>query len=414
MLNRILTIALLHIKLVLSNRSVFFFSLVAPIIFTALMGQANLSGFGNDTSDNQRINVVNEDTGQLGQGLIKLLGSVPGWKVEVCNRETATIQLKHSAAIATLLIPADFSQSSFKGQPAALEFVTTAGGRGKAQQAEPAVRAAVMRLSEMVATAVDSTRVAERLGLFAGSSKAGAISDQQRSYFQSALARAGERWTTTLPFTVREESAAGSTDTATGLRGGTEQSSPGVMVIFALLFAVSGTNILIWERQAGTLRRLLVMPMSKNNILFGKLLGIYLIGIVQMVLIILAGRYLFSVQWGRSPVALSLMVLSFALVATSLGILLATLVRTIAQADALASMVVMAISALGGAWWPLDAGPRWMSIFGHAFPTAWAMDGFRNIIIRGQDVLAVLPQIVVLLCFATLFLTIGLWRFRYE
>jgi len=333
--------------------------------------------------------------------------------VEVGSRETAASQLKRSEAIATLMIPQNFTQLCFEGQPVAIGFVTSPASSKKAQQAEPAVRAAVMRLSEIVVSARNSTRIAEHLGLFPDSPAAGAISKQQGNYFQSALARSRAAVSTSLPVTLQEESAAPAI-AATGIRAGTNQSSPGVMVIFALLFAVSGTNILIWERQAGTLRRLLVMPMSKNSILLGKLVGIYVIGIVQMVLIILAGAYLFKVQWGRSPVALSLMVLSFGLVATSLGVFLATLVQTIAQADALASMVVMAISALGGAWWPLDAAPGWMRFVGHAFPTAWAMDGFRSIILRGQDLPAVLPSILMLLFFAAVFLTIGLWRFRYE
>ena len=112
--------------------------------------------------------------------------------------------------------------------------------------------------------------------------------------------------------------------------------------------------------------------------------------------------------------ALTLMILSFALVSTSMGILLSTLARTIAQADAMASMVVMSISALGGAWWSLDSVPHWMKLVGHALPTAWAMDGFHDIIIRKSDTWMVLPEIGVLLLFATVFLSVSLKRFRYE
>jgi ABC-2 type transport system permease protein len=112
--------------------------------------------------------------------------------------------------------------------------------------------------------------------------------------------------------------------------------------------------------------------------------------------------------------ALTLMVLAFVLVTTSMGLTLATVVETSAQADALASLVVMAISALGGAWWPLSATPQWMRLLGHLFPTAWAMDGFKDIIIGSQSIAGILPEFGALLGFAVLFLTIGLLRFRYQ
>jgi len=408
-LRKTFAIALLHIKLVLGNRSVFFFSLIAPIIFTALMGQANSTGFGNAGVNNRCLDVSNEDAGALGGDLVNILKSDGKWNVEVRGREGgAASQGCGGSGVASLRVPADFTQGFLNGAPPPLQFTSGSVSSGGAESAAESVRASAARLAEVVGAASGAARAVER---FAQAADGTAKPAPLRPQVDSSLAAEREYLATAPALLLREESVAGA---GTGMRAGTEQSSPGVLVIFALLFAVSGTNILLSERQSGTLRRLLVMPMSKGSILLGKLLGIYIIGVAQMILLIFAGAYIFGVQWGRSPGALSLMVLSFALVATSLGVLLATLVRTIAQADALASMTVMTISALGGAWWPLDAAPSWMRVLGHAFPTAWAMDGFRNIILRGQDALAVLPQVLVLLCFATIFLGLGLWRFRYE
>jgi ABC-2 type transport system permease protein len=241
------------------------------------------------------------------------------------------------------------------------------------------------------------------------------VSDEQlRALLLEDAASAAATFENAPPYAARFEPDVPAPSRAEGRRSGANQSSPGVVVIFALLFATSGTNVLIWERQAGTLRRLLVTPAGKSTILLGKLLGIYLIGLAQIALLILAGALLFGVAWGSSPLALVMMVLAFTLVATSMGVLLATLVKTIAQADALASLVVMAVSALGGAWWPLDATPRWMRAFGHLFPTAWAMDGFRDIVIAGQSAAGVLPEFAALIGFAALFLSVGLLRFRYQ
>jgi ABC-2 type transport system permease protein len=171
--------------------------------------------------------------------------------------------------------------------------------------------------------------------------------------------------------------------------------------------------MLVSEREEGTLPRLITMPVSKVSIMLGKLAGIFVVGVAQIALLILAGVFLFGVSWGQSLAALTLVVLSFALAATSLGALLAAFTRTAAQATALDNIIVLSFSALGGTWWPLEIVPKWMQVLAHALPTAWAMDAFHDIITRGLSVEAVLPEVGALLGFAAVFFTIGIWRFRY-
>lgn len=363
-MRRVIDIAILHIKLIMGQRSVLFFSFLMPIIFTALMGQAN---FGVGTSSGQKVNVVNEDQGEQGQKLIAQLQSQNLWKVVVTDRSRALPEVKRDKALAALIIPANFSESINQKTAPVLDFHTGPGAGPRALVAEQSVRAAVDSLNSP--------------------QQALKISTEQAALATAALNRTPS---------------------------GAEQSSPGMLVMFAMLFMVAGTNVVIYERQLGTLRRLMIMPMSKNSFLLGKLLGIFVLGIFQMTVLILAGVVLFGVSWGQSPSALILMVISFALVNTSLGILLATLVRTAQQANALASMAVMAFSALGGAWWPLDIVPRWMNILGHILPSAWAMDGFHAIIIRGQSAGAVVTEMAVLLAMGIVFLLLSFWNFSYD
>jgi ABC-2 type transport system permease protein len=162
------------------------------------------------------------------------------------------------------------------------------------------------------------------------------------------------------------------------------------------------------------LSRLLIMPVRKVAVLTGKLSGVFVTGILQIIILIVAGAYLFSVPWGQSPLALALLILAFAFAITSLGMLMAALTRTPAQANSLNTIIVLAMASLGGAWWPLEIVPQWMQTLGRLFPTSWAMTGFHDIITRGLGVTAVLPEVAVLLAYGVLFLAIGAWRFRYE
>ena len=75
-------------------------------------------------------------------------------------------------------------------------------------------------------------------------------------------------------------------------------------------------------------------------------------------------------------------------------------------------IVSMSISALSGAWFPLEiTGPAFQFV-GHLLPTAWILDGLRGIVVRGFDVADVLPALAVSLVWATGLFALAVWRFR--
>ena len=74
----------------------------------------------------------------------------------------------------------------------------------------------------------------------------------------------------------------------------------------------------------------------------------------------------------------------------------------------------MSMALLGGCWWPLELFPPFMQTASKILPTAWAMQGLRDLSMRGLGVNAILPEAAVLLGFAALFFVVGTLRFRYE
>jgi ABC-2 type transport system permease protein len=253
---------------------------------------------------------------------------------------------------------------------------------------------------------VISRDVAAALGLFE-------LEVDEAAYFDTAVSTAQTKWQAS-PVTMQVNEDEIAVDSNQIIPQGLNQSSPGMMAMFATFGMIGGAALLIQERQSGTLRRLLVMPIHKGSILVGKMLGILLTGVLQMSLLIVVSALFFDVPWGNSPAALVVMVLTFALAITSLSMMMAALTKTLAQANALGTVIVLSISALGGAWWPLDIVPGWMQTVGRFSPMSWAMDGFQDIITRGLGVTAVLPEVGVLLAFTAVFLFVGIWRFQYE
>jgi ABC-2 type transport system permease protein len=194
---------------------------------------------------------------------------------------------------------------------------------------------------------------------------------------------------------------------------GFSQSSPGMLVTFGLVSIMSGAITLLLERQTGTLRRLLTAPLTRSAVMGGKLLGVMAAGVLQAAILIVAGALLFKVEWGGSPVALAVMVVAFVFSVAGLGIAIAGFARTYAQANALSQILTYSTAALGGAWWPIEIVPDWMERVAMITPVYWAMQGFQDIIVRGEGLAAVLPDAAVLCAMGAVFLALGLSRFRH-
>ena len=103
-----------------------------------------------------------------------------------------------------------------------------------------------------------------------------------------------------------------------------------------------------------------------------------------------------------------------AAVVASLGLLIGVVSKR-EEHVVLWSLVAMFILAgLGGAWFPLDVTGKTFSTIGHLLPSAWAMDGFQNIILRGLGFGSILLPVGVLLFYTLLFFGVAIWRFRME
>jgi ABC-type multidrug transport system permease subunit len=186
--------------------------------------------------------------------------------------------------------------------------------------------------------------------------------------------------------------------------------SPGYSLMFVYFLIPSLALTVLEERQTGALRRLLSAPLGRSQILLGKLLPYFLIAVAQFLFVLAAGRVLFGVSLGGSPVALGIVIVASALAMAGLGILIAAFARTEGQADGLATIIVLAMAVVSGAMFPNIAIPGLQSLTPHY----WSMQGFLNVILYGQGVPGVLGPAGILLTMAAVFFTIGAVRFRFE
>ncbi len=402
MFSRIFTIAAQYWRTTLLSRNVLIFALAMPLIFTFVLGSVLARG---DEPERWHLAVVDQDGTRLSVALAERLQASRELELDQSlDQATAIARTEDDDLVAALVIPAGFGAAVEAGGETRLELVTSATQLRPAQSVEQAVSAAVSELTGVVQSAEIASSAASKLGLDAS---------EGEDFYAEALDRAQAAWSGQLPVVVAVE-AVTRLASANEIPSGMAQSSPGMLVTFALVFLLNGAGVIILERTQGTLRRLLVMPMRKGVILSGKLVGIFVAGLMQAAILILAGQFLFGVNWGQSPVALVLMVLATTFAITSMGMMIAGVARTFAQAAALSNILMYSIAAIGGAWWPIEITPSWMQQIARATPTFWAMQGYNDIITRGLGAVAVLPEVAILLGFGIAFLTMGIWRFRYE
>jgi ABC-type multidrug transport system permease subunit len=202
-------------------------------------------------------------------------------------------------------------------------------------------------------------------------------------------------------------------DVSTAGRGrpvpsGRAQSVPGIMTFVVLMMTlIYGAVFLTVEKRSGMLRRQSIAPLGRTRIFAGKLLGRLLIAGIQVVILVLAGRFVFGVSWGDSPAGLSLVLASYTFAVAGLATFLGALLRTPEQASAVGWIGAMVMAAIGGCWWPSELMPGWLWTVGHAFPTAWAMDAFHALISFGGGVRDVVVPAAALAGFGALSTLLG-------
>lgn len=196
---------------------------------------------------------------------------------------------------------------------------------------------------------------------------------------------------------------------------GVQQSIPGTMVMFTLILLLTGGTIpIVLERRAGLLRRLASTPISRGEVVAGRWLSNFGLGLVQIAWAIAVGTLMFGVDWGPHPWALALVLVPWTGLCSGLALVLAGLARSEGQVVGIGVLASNLMAALGGCWWPIEVAPGWMQDLADFLPTGWTMKGLHALVNFQHAPLSVWPQALTL-SLATLAVTwLGVRLFRYE
>jgi ABC-2 type transport system permease protein len=186
------------------------------------------------------------------------------------------------------------------------------------------------------------------------------------------------------------------------------------MVQFAIAGLIGAATMLVTERKSRALRRLLTTPISRAEILLGHYLAMFVLILIQLAVMVAFGQIALRVPYLHQPVAILLVIATTALWTAALGLLIGALAKSEEQVVLFSLIPMFVLSGMGGAWVPLEYTGKAFQTIGHLLPTAWAMDGFENIVIRGLGLESVLLPAAIMLGYAIALLALAAWRFRTE
>jgi len=188
-----------------------------------------------------------------------------------------------------------------------------------------------------------------------------------------------------------------------------DQYVPGFGITFLLVDMLWGVGVgLIDERDWGTLARLRVSGAPASGMMLGKLMSRFLIGLGQMILLFGAGWVLFGISLGRNSWALLFPAAAISFAAAAFSLVIACVANTRDAVLPIGAMAALAMSAMGGCWWPLDFEPYWMRALALGMPTTWTMEAFNNLMIRGLGPSSTAWPAAVTFAIGVVFLALGI------
>jgi linearmycin/streptolysin S transport system permease protein len=386
-MKKLFLIGIKDLKLRFRDRAALIFMLLTPFILTLGMGLVTGRFSGGDSSgiSDIPIAIVNLDNDSLGDALVDAFNSEDlADLVETTlseDPEAARLLVDEDEVAAAIIIPAGFTQSvipqnenALPNEEIRIEFYANPSRPTSAGIIKAIVDGFMARLDEMRLASM--TSVSQLI-------MSGRISPEDAN-------QVGQEMGARL-----QQNDAGNTNEATAITLNTSTSAgeevefdvlsffaPGMALMFLMYTVSYGGSSILAEKSQGTLPRLLISPTNSMQVLGGKILGIFLTGAAQMLILIGASSLFFQLKWGDA-FGIVLLVLAAVFGATGWGMLITALARTPAQVGSVGSAVMLIFAMLGGSFTQIENMPAIVQTLGKITPNAWAMDGFTTLALGG-------------------------------
>jgi ABC-2 type transport system permease protein len=188
---------------------------------------------------------------------------------------------------------------------------------------------------------------------------------------------------------------------------------PGLMGVILTMTMILITGLAITrERERGTMENLLSMPTRPSEVLIGKIVPYILVGYIQIGVILAAAHFLFRVPMHGSLPLLLVIALVFIAANLAMGITFSTIAKNQLQAMQMTFFVFLPSILLSGFMFPFRGMPLWAQYLGELLPLTHFLRIVRGILLKGNGIGDILPELWPIALFAAAMLTLGIKRYR--
>src|SRR3954469_9421785 len=188
---------------------------------------------------------------------------------------------------------------------------------------------------------------------------------------------------------------------------------PGLMgVVLTMTMVVITALAITRERERGTMENLLATPVRPIEVMVGKILPYIAVGYIQVTLILIAAHYLFHVPMVGSLSLIYAIALLFIAANLAVGITFSTLAKNQLQAGQVGFFFFLPWILLSGFMFPFRGMPVWAQWIGSCLPNTHFLRIVRGILLKGNGVVEILPELWPLALFLVIAMTVGVRRYR--
>ncbi|MEJ5312910.1 MULTISPECIES: ABC transporter permease [Anaerolinea] len=413
-MKRLWLIAVKDLRLAFRDRAALLFLLVAP--FALIMGMALISGrLTTPSGSNTGIRdipvwIINEDGAELGNALVEMMTSselADLLEPQVVQDVQAARQAVNEDRIAGVVrIPAGFTRSIIPAQsgntwqfaePVQIEFYANPSRPTSAGIVEAILREFLSRVeAERIK---GNTAIVQML-------QSGILPYDRLETVTQQMSQGLEASDSTGGFILQIGDQKGREEVQFDIMS---YMAPGMALMFLMFTASYGGRSFLAERRQHTLQRLLTTPTSVVQIFGGKMLGIFLTGVAQVLILIGTSTLIFGLKWGDALGVLAL-VLCATFAATGWGLLITAFSRTPGQVSVVGSVMMLVFGILGGSFINTQQFPPFLLLLSRVTPNAWGLDGFA-ILANGGRLADLSHTLTGLLVMGGVLFAVSVWAF---
>ena len=184
---------------------------------------------------------------------------------------------------------------------------------------------------------------------------------------------------------------------------------PGILVMTVLFGSLFFGLYIIMDKRVDFLKEVLVAPLSRTTIFFGKVLGGATDGTIEICILLVLGELFFGIHFTWYSLIVSLIVIALLMVAIiSLGLTFGAMMSSPEGFGLMSSFVIFPLFFLSGALFPVKNLPSWLYVFVAANPVSYAVDALRTVILGTPSGFGGLGRdFIVIIAFALIMVAIG-------